>query len=942
MTSKSQELERKSVDYLSNHQGSCTALEIAKEIGLCTAKEINPTLYYLEKQGLVKKTQNGRKVLWSCIGKSPAIGQEASQSSHDFANEDSVCCQEAHEDVSLPLKKVKSCEHSLPADHESMQVDQDVEMEPVQEEEDVKAHLFEKLNPRKRVHNEGDSYKTVDAKVGSDNADFRIPKAPHQILNSIGPRTAILADALYRQPVRERQPTEWKPHETGNHPQSFHDMLDEVPHHMLYEVSNSRPSAMHTSGQSFTSSQPQPLMRIQQREEVPPLMGIQQREEAQPHMRLQHREAFDQGEIDVDEKMVDKIMNFLNQFKRPVSALEIAKAVNRKTKREVNPVLYSMEKKGMIVKASHQPPSWKPAMSPPSASSFHSPHTSQRASISSSRSRQQGVENAREENQTGLAPNFYGSDDRARQLSWSSEEDIRPSQSLDVVSQPAVVHRAPSQSTSRVQDQASHGLSSMTFTALNKNPVSAINEYAQKNQIPMSFELLHEGKGGANRFVVAVKLGGKMYNAVSAANMKDAKKEAADVALRDVLCNQEAIQFSSLSRVEPTSTLSHFDRIAMLSVRTFMTLSNEVQEKFAGRKVIATIIKKTYEDEAGVVVSVGAGNRCITGDRLTLDGRTLNDSHAEIICRRAFIRYLYLELDKFYSNKQSIFESGGMSGRLQVKDGVTWHLYISTAPCGDGALFTPRESHSTSGDSDSREHAPVYSSKQQGLLRTKVEDGEGTIPIDPNDGPQTWDGILRGNRLRTMSCTDKVCRWNILGMQGALLSHIIEPVYLDSLTLGYLYDHGHLARAVCCRLSKESDINDNLPLPYSLNHPWLGRVTTYTPSRETQKTNNLSVNWFLGCSGVELTDGRTGACLTRTGSRPTPSRLCKAEIYKQFKGVCSKQQALQNLALFETYREAKEKSLGFQEAKAVMNKQFKNSKFGSWVKKPRELEMFDE
>ncbi|XP_041365341.1 double-stranded RNA-specific adenosine deaminase-like [Gigantopelta aegis] len=491
---------------------------------------------------------------------------------------------------------------------------------------------------------------------------------------------------------------------------------------------------------------------------------------------------------------------------------------------------------------------------------------------------------------------------------------------------------------------ANIGISSESFAALNKNPISALTEYAQSRRTIARIEVISQrGPPHKPTFEVACFVGNRRFPSVTCQNKKDGRKEAADVAMRQLIAEgaYSIPDKSSFVNIAPNE-MTHFDKVAGLVHQAFNALIASIPEALAGRKIIAGLVMKRNEKDVGVVISIGSGNRCITGQQLSLEGNTVNDSHAEIITRRSFLRFLYKQLESYDpSRPHGLFERGP-TGKFRIRPAITFHLYISTAPCGDGALFSPRDTGSNNSplvDMQSREHHPTFTSTVQGLLRTKMEGGEGTIPIESDFTEQTFDGIIRGERLRTMSCTDKICRWNVLGMQGALLSHFIEPVYLDSLTLGFLYDHGHLARAVCCRVNRTGQpIDELLPTGYHLNHPWLGRVTACDPSRETQKTKNLSINWSFGDQQPEVIDGPLGLCHTGI-EKKFFSRVTKKAMYESFKKICVKFGA-SNLGQAKNYHEAKLAAKDFQSAKMALVKKLKENNYGPWVSKPVEEEMF--
>eukprot|EP00929_Paragymnodinium_shiwhaense_P059802 TRINITY_DN29925_c0_g1_i1.p1 TRINITY_DN29925_c0_g1~~TRINITY_DN29925_c0_g1_i1.p1 ORF type:complete len:496 (+),score=14.55 TRINITY_DN29925_c0_g1_i1:37-1488(+) len=303
------------------------------------------------------------------------------------------------------------------------------------------------------------------------------------------------------------------------------------------------------------------------------------------------------------------------------------------------------------------------------------------------------------------------------------------------------------------------------------------------------------------------------------------------------------------------------------------------------------------------VLAFGVGTKFI-GPPAVVDRDTVRDMHAEVLARRGFLRYLHQDVARCLRGDrqgQLLEMSSEFPGRVRLKTGLSLHLYTSSVPCGNaswkrwaqggGAPAVKPQPHDASvlpSQPHQKLQVQARDEGQVSFLTKHVADSRAACSIElpaslgpfPN-GTMLFLGDCPAQPQGPLTCSDKIARWNALGLQGRRLSDIFEaPLYMASCTIGRKFSWPHAVRALCCRLQ---DFNPtrlrDLPPMFSINHPVIMGCSVKFDDGELENdvgadfTESRCLVWSVGDEDVEVLDGWTGKTECGKISRIAPSAL---------------------------------------------------------------------
>ncbi|KAF8324469.1 uncharacterized protein EI90DRAFT_3292150 [Cantharellus anzutake] len=369
-----------------------------------------------------------------------------------------------------------------------------------------------------------------------------------------------------------------------------------------------------------------------------------------------------------------------------------------------------------------------------------------------------------------------------------------------------------------------------------------------------------------------------------------------------------------------------------------------VWHKFEGKGSLRFLEKSSRTVFAGIVlrddsetppkfhcISIGSGTKCLPQSRLTEEGDALHDSHAEVLARRGAVRWLIEEWsrlsDQSPSGSLTKWLIRAPSGLVALKDSVSMHLYVSSIPCGDASMLA------LALDQD-----PTVAALKDSGSRSDVQEGTAVRGRDNYfafGALRTKPGRADSMPSISMSCSDKILKWALLGIQGAVASLRFQPMYLSSIIIsGVPVGNRNTAVGECerafspyrrlqrrmfapstvLRVSDSSSAFDSAWKfePFAYHRVEIGFTDVEFPASRGDRFCNESIAWNAHGQLEILVNGRTQGSLGASKRRklPTLSRAAIRSLLGEYNWVITREGM--------RYNATKQSSSAYQAARAQL------------------------
>ena len=289
--------------------------------------------------------------------------------------------------------------------------------------------------------------------------------------------------------------------------------------------------------------------------------------------------------------------------------------------------------------------------------------------------------------------------------------------------------------------------------------------------------------------------------------------------------------------------------------------------KLARQTVVAALVSVTLPSDDPLdanakvqCIAIGQGTKFLGPSFVaSADASVVVDSHAEVLAKRAFKRFLI----------------GG--GRLP--EGAFLALYTSSAPCGNSCV--KKWAKNSAKGVDTLPHSAFnVSQRREGQVAVSVK-GEHILHGEelpaPADGIRLWangasaasgttpasyllEGVDGGSRSPYIaSCSDKIASWCVLGVQGSACRALLPaPVFPRYVVVGRKFGDATLRRALCCRLASHKPFQPHVHHPLMLRTSLNLDDSVFSDNDGAQFDSPLCTWWCIGEESLGCINGATG------------------------------------------------------------------------------------